>query len=393
MSRHTDDIEPARSASEGAPPLFVLRRCAALLATASVLVLAGAGCTNSSHASDPAALTGPPTFVDLDHAIEARVATDHLPGAALLVVRNGDTLRRQGYGSYDPTTVVPIASASKWLTVATLMTLVDEGRLSLDDPVRKHLPEFRGVTGSATIRQLLSHTSGIAQNSCVWDDGSSLQECTDVIAAQQAVSTPGSTFEYGNTSFSVAGRIIEVVSGTSFEQAFEQRIAEPVGMTATRFDGASYPTDANPVPAASAESDLDDYGRFVQMLAGRGAIDGRRVLSEASVLEMEKDQVVGLDTHRDDAVRTTGIPTYGLGAWRDVVTADDTGVIVSGNGAYGFYPWVDRARNAYGVFEVYDQRGSTVAVPDSQATVHEVWAALDKETGAPGGPATTTYGR
>jgi CubicO group peptidase (beta-lactamase class C family) len=357
------------------------------------LVLGGVGCTASSPSSDPSVTTGPVTLAEVDDAIEARVSTDHLPGAALLVVRDGRVLRRQGYGSYDPTSVVPIASASKWLTVATLLTLVDEGRLSLDDPVRAYLPEFRGVTGSATIRQLLSHTSGIAQDDCVWDRGSSLQACATEVAARGATGTPGSGFAYGNTGFSVAGRIIEVVTGTSFEQAFEQRIAAPVGMTSTRFDGASYPTEANPVPAASAESDLDDYGRFVEMLAGRGVIDGHRILSEASVLEMEKDQVVGLDTHRDEAVRTTGIPTYGLGVWRDVVTADDTGVIVSGNGAYGFYPWIDRARDAYGVLEVYDQRGSTQAVPDSQEIVHRVWVALDDETGAPAGPATTTYGR
>jgi len=315
-------------------------------------------------------------MVDVDHAIESRVGADHLPGAALLVVRDGSVLRRQGYGTYDTTTVVPIASASKWLTVATILTLVDDGRLSLDDPVRAFLPDFTGVTGSATIRQLLSHTSGIAPDDCVWDKGSSLEECANAVSAEGATFLPGSGFAYGNTSFSVAGRIIEIVSGTSFEKAFEQRIATPVGMASTRFDGASYPTEANPVPAASAESNLDDYGRFVKMLADGGVIDGRRVLSEASVREMQKDQVVGLDTHGDDAVRTTGIPTYGLGLWRDVVTADDTAVIVSGSGAYGFYPWIDRAHHAYGVLEVYDQRGSTQAVPDSQEIVHQVWAAL-----------------
>ena len=334
------------------------------------------------------------TLADVDRSIADRIAADGLPGAALLVVRDGKVLRRQGYGGYDPQTVVPIASASKWLTAATVMTLVDEGRVSLDDPVRRYLPEFTGVTGSATIRQLLSHTSGLPDDDCVWDQGSSLQACAARVATDGAEDEPGSTFSYANTSFSVVGRIIEVVTGTSFEDAFEQRVAGPVGMTSTRFDGSSYPTDANPAPAASAESNLDDYGRFVEMLSGRGVIDGRRVLSEASVAAMEADQVAGLDTTGDQAVRTTGIPTYGLGAWRDVTTADDAPVITSSNGAYGFYPWIDRARNAYGVLEVFDQRGSTKAVPDSQAIVHQVWAALDSETGPPVGvPATVTYGR
>lgn len=371
---------------------------AVLAAGVLAAVVAATGCTTSgsSASSTPAtvapAVAGKVTFADVDRSIGDRVAADGLPGAALLVVRDGKVLRRQGYGGYDPQTVVPIASASKWLTAATLMTLVDEGRVSLDDPVRRYLPEFTGVTGSATIRQLLSHTSGIPDDDCIWDQGSSLADCATKVATDGAEDEPGSTFSYGNTSFSVVGRVIEVVTGTSFEDAFEARIAGPVGMTSTRFHSSAYPT--NPVPAASAESNLDDYGRFVEMLSGRGVIDGRRVLSEASVAAMEADQVAGLDTRDDQAVQTTGIPTYGLGAWRDVTTADDAPVITSGNGAYGFYPWIDRARNAYGVLEVFDQRGSTKAVPDSQAIVHQVWAALDTETGPPVDvPATITYGR
>ncbi|NCY15982.1 MAG: class A beta-lactamase-related serine hydrolase, partial [Actinobacteria bacterium] len=93
------------------------------------------------------------------------------------MVRDGRVLRNRGYGDYDPITVVPIASASKWLTSATMMTLVDEGRISLDDRVSMYLPEFTGVSGTATIRQLLSHTSGIAQADCIWSVGSTLADC------------------------------------------------------------------------------------------------------------------------------------------------------------------------------------------------------------------------
>ena len=259
----------------------------------------------------------PISFVEIDSSIMRRISTDALDGAALLVVRDGVTIRNEGYAGYQTSTVIPIASASKWLTAATMMSLVDEGRLSLDDKVSDHLPEFTGKAGEATIRQLLSHTSGIAPADCIWDEKSSLQSCVSKIAGSSAARTPGQQFSYGNTSFSVAGRIIEVVSGVPFETAFEQRIAEPVGMSSTKFNGSFYPTRANPVPAASAESNLDDYGRFVKMLSQRGELDGKRVLSESSVLEMERDQVAGLDTSDDSAVRTTGIPTYGLGTWRD----------------------------------------------------------------------------
>lgn len=330
---------------------------------------------------------------DIDRVIERRIRVDHLDGAGLLVVVDGTTERDRGYGDYDRDTVIPIASASKWLTAATMLTLVDDGLVSLDDTVAQHLPEFDGVTGTATIRQLLSHTSGIASAGCVWSTRSTLAECVDSIAEAPADATPGTEFAYGNTSYSVAGRIIEVVTGQSFAEAFHRRIAEPLGMTQTRFEGVHHPNVDNPVPAASAESSLADYGRFVAMLANDGVFEGRRILSVESARATEVDQVAGLDTRRDEAVRTTGIPTYGLGTWRDIVDADDRGVVTSGNGAYGFYPWIDRARNAYGIIEVYDQRGAQLAVPESQRLLHQILAVLDLEHGPPLMTATTAFRR
>lgn len=351
----------------------------------AVLPLLG-GCTRGTPSS-----SGPATLDAVDASLESRIDRVGLDGAGLLVVIDGTELRNRAYGAYTPETAVPIASASKWLTAATMMTLVDEGRVSLDDSVSTWLPAFDGTTGKATIAQLLSHTSGIEQAPCIWDPRTTLADCVDSIASRRAAYEPGTRFEYGNTSYSVAGRIIEVASGQSFEEAFATRIAGPVGMVATRFTaGSRSPT---PVPAASAESTLRDYGRFVRMLSGDGVIDGRRVLSAESVHAMEADAVRGIDTSRDGAVRTTGIPTYGFGVWRDVTGTDDSSAIGSGNGAYGFYPWIDRARNGYGVLLVFDQRGSDRAVPESQRQVHAVWDAIDAMRGGPGGPPTTTYGR
>lgn len=347
-----------------------------------------------SSARSPSAVEDA-SFAGVDASIEARIPGDHLDGAALLVVRDGVAIRDRGYGSYDGITEVPIASASKWLTAATMMSLVDEERVALDDPVSMYLPQFTGASGRATIRQLLSHTSGIAQADCIWSTNSTLADCVDRVARSKPSTAPGTTFAYGNTSYSVAGRIIEVVTGESFEQAFEHRIAEPVGMASTRFDDAGGVQTDNPVPAASAVSSLHDYGRYVQMIAADGEIDGVRVLSAASVREMERDQVGPLRDESDFAVRTTGIDTYGLGLWRDVTTTTDAGVVSSGNGAYGFYPWIDRARNSFGVLLVFDSGHSAEhAVPASQRIVHQVWAALDAETGPGSYPTpTVVHGR
>ena len=92
--------------------------------------------------------------------------------------------------------------------------------------------------------------------------------------------------------------------------------------------------------------------------------------------EIERDQVGGIDTRDDGAVQITGIPTYGLGVWRDVVGADDEIQVVSGSGALGFYPWIDRVRGTYGIVAVDDEyHGAEHAVPASQRIARLLWGA------------------
>jgi CubicO group peptidase (beta-lactamase class C family) len=273
--------------------------------------------------------------------------------------------------------VIPIASASKWLTSATLMTFVDEGKLGLDDPVADHLPAFGGGKAAITVRELLSHTTGLPPAGCEGDPSTSLRSCVASIAADRDPSSvPGTQFHYSGVGFAIAGRLVERLAGTSFEAAFESQIAKPLRMTHTRFDGTSRPYSRNPSPAASATSTVADYARFLRMLAAGGTVDGKVVLSSASVAEIEKDQVRGLDTRDDGAVQITGIPTYGLGVWRDEVAADDSIRVVSGSGALGFYPWIDRVHDNYGIVAVADElHGPEHAVPASQRIAQMLWRA------------------
>jgi CubicO group peptidase (beta-lactamase class C family) len=316
-------------------------------------------------------------YAGADAAMRARVRDDDLAGGVLLAVRGDAVLHEQAFGKMTARTVIPIASASKWLTSATLMTFVDEGRLALDDSVARYLPGFDGAKRDVTIRELLSHTTGLPYPSCEGDPSTTLAACVRSIASGGDPTTiPGSEFHYSGVGFVVAGRVIEKLNGTSFEQAFEARIARPLGMTHTRFDGSTRPHNRNPAPAASASSTVDDYARFLAMLAHDGTVGGRRVLSAASVAEIERDQVAGLDTRGDDAVQITGIPTYGLGVWRDVVGPDDAIQVVSGSGALGFYPWIDRGRGTYGIVAVADlSHGPEHAVPASQRIARLLWGA------------------
>jgi CubicO group peptidase (beta-lactamase class C family) len=327
------------------------------------LLAGGVGATGSYDAADA--------------AMRTRVAEDSLPGGVLLVARDGETLHRVAVGDTAARTVMPIASASKWLTSATLMTFVDEGKLGLDDPVRSHLPGFDGAKSAITVRELLSHTTGLPSAGCEGDPTTTLRRCAAAVASGgDPSSTPGTQFHYSGVGFVVAGRLVERLAGTSFEQAFEARIAMPLGMTHTRFDGVRRPHSRNPAPAASATSTVADYAKFLRMLAAGGRVGDEQLLSPTAVAEIERDQVRGLDTRGDGAVQITGIPTYGLGVWRDEVAPDDSIEVVSGSGALGFYPWIDRVHGTYGIVAVDDElHGAEHAVPASQRIARMLWQA------------------
>jgi CubicO group peptidase (beta-lactamase class C family) len=291
----------------------------------------------------------------------------------VLVVHDRTTLHRQTFQGLRGTTRLPVASASKWLTAATVMTLVDQGRLGLDDPVARYLPSFRGAKGTITVRSLLAHTSGLPDLDCQGDPGTTLAACAETAAGLTPDAAPGRTFRYTGAGYEVAAHIVEVVTGEPFERAFQDRIARPVGMTRTRFDEIEGQPTQNPNPAASAISTLDDYAHFLDMLLHGGVSGSQQVLSTGAVLEIERDQVQGLDTSSDPAVQITRIPTYGLGVWRDVTGPMDQSIVVSGNGALGFYPWIDRVHDNFGIVAVDDERGSDVAVPASQRVAKLAW--------------------
>jgi serine-type D-Ala-D-Ala carboxypeptidase/endopeptidase len=351
-----------------------------LLAGVVAFGVAGAALMAAPAVGAPGRGRDPAGFDRVDSAMQRRVRGHG--GGATLVVHDQATLFRRSYGGVRTSTLMPIASASKWLTAATLMTLVDQGRLALDDPVARFLPNFGGETGAVTIRSLLSHTSGLPDSVCVGDETTTLRDCVDQTAAAAAAASPSQprAFHYSSVGYAVAGRIIEVVTGESFERAFEDRIANPVGMRRTRFDGTTRPRSQNPDPSVSAISSVDDYARFLNMLVHLGTSGPRQVLTPASVLEIERDQVRGFDTSHDAAVAITRIPSYGLGVWRDVTDPADGTVVASGNGGLGFYPWIDRAHADYGIVGVADDRGPDQAVPASQRVARLEWTVAASRT-------------
>ncbi|HEX8844722.1 MAG TPA: serine hydrolase domain-containing protein [Pyrinomonadaceae bacterium] len=323
--------------------------------------------------SMPSANQGPHDFAAVDRLLER--AAPQLGGCALILIKDDKVIYRKAFGQYEVDKVVPIASASKWLSGALLMTLVDDGKLSLNDRVSKYLPEFAGDKAGITIRHLFAHTSGLPPEAgCRNDKRTTLERCVSELARLRLKARPGEEFYYGGVSMHVGGRIAEVVSGKPWNELFVEKIAAPLGMTQTDF--FAYGPTANPRPAGDARSSIDDYGRFLQMILHRGTLDGKQILSAATVAEMHRDQTDGARITYTIYEKHGGLDPalprarYGIGVWREKVDEGSNELLeANSQGALGFSPWIDFKRNLVGV----------LSVQSSMSRVMPVYLELKKE--------------
>ena len=353
-----------------------------------LLAFAFASCnlprSSNSPAQQPQQTTPSPTvsrettqvsydFTALDNLLE-QIARKH-GGCALAVVKDKKVIYRKGFGSHGPDKVIPIASASKWLSGAVIMSLVDDGLLSLNDQVSNYLPEFAGDKATITIRQLFAHTSGLPPEAgCRNDKRATIQRCVDSIAHVRLKAAPGEEFFYGGVSMHVGGRIAEIVSGKSWNELFVERIAAPLGMSQTDF--FAYGPTENPRPAGDAKSSVDEYARFLNMILQGGILDDKRILSEASTIEMQNDQTGGArivyTIYEKHAALDPGLllARYGVGMWREKVDQSGQLVEASSQGALGFSPWIDIERDLAGVLSV--RSSFSRALPDYLAVKDQI---------------------
>jgi CubicO group peptidase (beta-lactamase class C family) len=317
-------------------------------------------------------------------ALKPFVDKHELAGAVTLVADKDKVLSHEAIGWSDIAAMIRmpldaifwIASMSKPITAAALMMLVDEGKVKLDDPVEKYLPEFRNValpdgkkpSHPPTVREVLSHTSGLPF-------GSPQEKPTiDVLPLKDAVlsytknplaSDPGTKYQYSNAGINTAGRIVEVVSGMPFEDFLDKRLFGPLGMKDTTFwpseaqlkrlaksykagkdktgleeikiGALKYPLSDHKTrfacPGGGLFSSATDCGLFCQMMLNGGVHKGTRILSEAAVKELTTKQTPkGIDTN------------YGLG-----FTAGST---FGHGGAYATNMTVDTKRGLVTVWMV-----------------------------------------
>ena len=322
-----------------------------------------------------------PRLNGFEAATKQRVEKAGLPGASLLVLQHGELIEQEAWSGYTLETRVPIASASKWLSASTIMTLVDEGKLDLDQPISTYLDFAKGDFGTITTRQLLSFTSGIPDDEgvpCVNDPDISLQDCNREIAKLKLVHKPGEAFRYGGQHLHVAAGVAEAVSGQSFTDLFAERITGPLGMANTEFAGAGFNMEnrSHPGPAGTGLSTLGDYGRFLEMISHDGvAPSGQRILSHDSLVQMQSNQIGDARYAQAASFRMQQKNPYGLGEWLDWVGPDGKAIVLSSDGAFGFRPWIDKQNDIVGVYMVDDHAatgGYSDGDPRNDATAGQI---------------------
>lgn len=258
--------------------------------------------------------------------------------------------RRQGKEAdtedYSSSTKQPIASCSKWLSAALVMSFVDEGKLKLSDTVGKFLPVLSANgKGKITISQCLSHLTGIKSASLKesldgMKDISSMDEAIASIARLPMEGEPGKVFHYSNTGLQIAGAVIEKISGKSFQTLFAGRIAKPLNMKNTDFGKGKVA-----LPAGGASSTPDDYINFLEMILNKGMFNNQRILSENSIAEMQVNRVTK-DIRVAYSPAEAGDFGYGFGEWvMEAATLTNSGTVTS-PGLFGSFPWVDN-QNKY----------------------------------------------
>lgn len=223
----------------------------ATLASVAILLVvaitaAAAQAPSSRAAADLKGLRVDSARID---SVFAKFDSSHSPGCALGIVRRGRTIYARGYGMADlengtpisPRTVFDIGSTSKQFTAASIALLAADGRLSLDDDVRKLIPELPMYGKPITLRHLLQHTSGLRDYIGImylagfrFADMTTDAEALDAITRQKALNfQPGSEHIYSNSGYFLASIIVERASGMSLGAFARKRIFEPLGMTST----------------------------------------------------------------------------------------------------------------------------------------------------------------
>src|ERR1051325_6201989 len=175
------------------------------------------------------------------------------PGASIIVIKEGRTLLRKGYGMADmelgvkvePDMVFRLGSITKQFTAVSILMLAEQGKLSLSDDLTKFFPDFPTHGRTITVEHLLTHTSGIKSYTSIpawlsmWRKDMTVAELIDLFKNEPADFEPGTQWLYNNSGYILLGAIIEKVSGMTYEQFLQKNIFDPLGMKHTFYGSAT----------------------------------------------------------------------------------------------------------------------------------------------------------
>ena len=285
-------------------------------------------------------------FDDLTAYVERACAELKLKGAAVIIGRaDGTILYRHFFGTYTAATTEPVASVGKWWTAATMETLREKKRIDLDRPIGAYLADVPRDKAAITIRQTLSHTSGLTKPTA----GGTLAETARHILSLPLTTPPGSTFRYNGSAMMVAGLIAEQVTGTPWAELFRQALIEPLDLHQTAYIHPEAPSLSGGITTSA-----DDLARFLAMLVNDGQSRGRAALTAESIRDMEHNVAGGAAQFRSYTGGPLTMVGYNTGNWCELAEADGNCLRASSYGANGTYPWIDRKRRIFGVFFVKD---------------------------------------
>jgi serine beta-lactamase-like protein LACTB len=294
-----------------------------------------------------AAMAAPDTLAQLLDRIVAARFKPELPGVAALVAKDGRPILRKAYGMANvelgvpvrPEHVFRIGSTTKLFTATAIMLLVDEGRIALDAPLKRYLPDAPAHWDQVTIEHLLTHTSGIpnlSMDSGYWRTTARLEHTPEELVApvrdRPLEFAPGTRFAYNNTGYNLLGLVIEKLSGEGYYAFLDRRIARPLGLAHTRegsdkvlipglvtgYRGGPAPAfllaASNFYAAGGLVSTVDDLAAFML------ALQSGKLVSPSGVKRMNTSYVL------PDGKATD----YGLGTWLRTVN----GKRLVGHGGY-----------------------------------------------------------
>ena len=312
--------------------------------------------------------------------LDRAVSDNEVPGVTALVISEGGRIVRRGaYGVSDlerdrpfrNDTICWLASITKPVTAAAVMKLVEQGKLSLDDPVEKYLSEFKNQTTAdgrhypVTIRQILSHSSGITQRPptrptlffCQEWLGRRIDEIPPTVAGSTLEFVPGTKVQYSNAAPYVTGRIVETVSGRPFAGFVREEILNPLGMNDTYFALPTATADRLAVVYRKVQGKRETFFRFdpewqINMAMPDGGLFSTTddTAKFVAAFLADDNKPLSRDTKRQMLAEQS--PGWGLG-WQ-----------LHGEGVFGHYgssgtgAWADLATKTVGVvfFQIQDMK-------------------------------------